>query len=280
MGFVWVTDISVGAAVDAADRNETKTNIAGLYVALGKNWPGNVRFPGCGGAGFDMAVPCPVVWDIAVGDSIYQTPGAHPVSELQEARDKLDFLEDDHCGVDNATHDDAEDIGEDAGANVGANTGEDVGDDTGADSGDDTSEDSGDYVSAQVGEDTGENVGADSGANTGEDSGANAGANTGEDVGANSGADIGEDVGQHVGANTAEDIGADSAEDTNDDFGDFGTYDSIYRLGDCLADDAGNYSGDNDTNWVANDIVDQITVLAAPYEIDPGFCITVNNNNH
>ena len=75
-------------------------------------------------------------------------------------------------------------------------------------------------------------------------------------------------------------IGEDSAEDVSDDFGDFGTYDSIHRSGDCLSDNVGNYSGDNGTNWVANDIVDQITVLAAPYEIDPGFCITVNNNNH
>ena len=108
MGFVWATDISVGAAVDAADRNETKTNIGTLYTGLGKNWPGNVRFPGCGGAGFDPGAPCPVIWDMVPGDSIYQTPGAHPVSELQEARDKLDWIWDNKCAADNAGHDNPE----------------------------------------------------------------------------------------------------------------------------------------------------------------------------
>jgi len=103
--FVWVTNVGVGASIDAADRNETKTNISALYVALGANWPGNVRFPVCGGAGFDMVGPCPVVWDIAVGDSIYQTPAAHPISELQEARDKLDWIWDNKCAAENAVHD-------------------------------------------------------------------------------------------------------------------------------------------------------------------------------
>lgn len=99
---MWVTNVAVGASIDAADRNETKTNVEWLYNTLGANWPGNVRFPVCVGAGFDIAAPCPVVWPIAVGDSIYQTPGAHPVSELQEDRDKLDWIWDNKCGVDNA----------------------------------------------------------------------------------------------------------------------------------------------------------------------------------
>ena len=105
MPFVWVTNVGVGADIDAADRNETKTHIGTLYTTLGANWPGNVRFPVCVGAGYDVAAPCPVVWDIAAGDDIYQTPGAHPVSELQEARDKLDWIWDNKCAADNAGHD-------------------------------------------------------------------------------------------------------------------------------------------------------------------------------
>lgn len=108
MGFAWVTNVGVGADIDAADRVETKTNIASLYTDLGKNWPGNVRFPACGGAGYDMAAPCAVVWDIAPGEDIYQTPGAHPVSELQEARDKLDWIDDNKCGTENVGHDSPE----------------------------------------------------------------------------------------------------------------------------------------------------------------------------
>lgn len=109
MGFVWVTDVGVGASIDAADRNETKDHVSELYTALGKNWPGNVRFPVCVGAGYDLAEPCPVVWPIAPDDTIYQTLGAHPVSELQEARDKLDWLFDgDICNIDNIGHDNPE----------------------------------------------------------------------------------------------------------------------------------------------------------------------------
>lgn len=108
MGFAWVTNIGVGADIDAADRVETKTNIASLYTDLGKNWPGNVRFPACGGAGYDMGAPCAVVWDIAPDEDIYQTPGAHPVSELQEARDKLDWIHDNMCGAENVGHDSPE----------------------------------------------------------------------------------------------------------------------------------------------------------------------------
>lgn len=122
MGFAWVTNVGVGANIDAADRNETKTNISTLYtVWLGANWPGNLRFPACLGAGFDVAAPCPVVWDIAVGDDIYQTPGAHPVSELQEARDKLDWAWDNRCVTENAGHDNPVHGAENASTRAAAN---------------------------------------------------------------------------------------------------------------------------------------------------------------
>ncbi len=255
MGFVWVTDISVGAAVDAADRNETKDNIASLYTDLGKNWPGNVRFPNCGGAGFDMAAPCPVVWDIAVEDSIYQTPGAHPVSELQEARDKLDFLDDDHCGVDNGAHCNAEDSGKNVGANVGEDTGENVGADTG--------EDVGANIGANVGEDTGED--------SGDNLGANIGADTGEDVGADTGANVGENSGEDVGANSGAFIGADYDAEVGDDGG--------HDTGLCLIDDIGAYSGDQDSNWGPNDVSDRVVELT--FDIGcTGHFFTVNVNDH
>jgi len=275
MPFVWATDVSVGADIDAADRNETKTNIEWLYNALAANWPGNVRFPACGGAGFDMAAPCSVVWDIAIGDDIYQTPGAHPVSELQEARDKLDWIDDNKCPVDNAAFDSGEDFGEDSGVNAGANTGEDAGDNVGAKVGEDTGEDVGANVGANAGEDNAEDVSADSGANVGEDSGENVSANSGVDAGDNVAVDVGDDIGVETGVN----VSAETVVNIGDNIGAFAIHDGLHRDADCIADDIGHFSGVETENWVANDIFDEISVLTTD-EVCPQAYAVVNYDDH
>jgi len=119
VGYWTDNPIDVGDVIRASDVggeqgvNEIKNYISAIYVNQALNWPGNASFPACGGAGFDGAAPCPVVWDLAPGDTVYQTPGAHPVSEFQEFRDKLDYLFDQLCCVavcgthyslDDATH--------------------------------------------------------------------------------------------------------------------------------------------------------------------------------
>jgi len=144
VGFIWGTNVGIGDDIDAADRNETRTNIEWLYNALGVNWPGSPRWLPCVGAGFDIAAPCPVVWPIAVGDSIYQTPGAHPISELQEERDKLDWIWDNRCGVDNAAAN-ATTLG-------AANPTTQIGDQLATDAGDQLATDAGDQLATQAGD--------------------------------------------------------------------------------------------------------------------------------
>lgn len=254
MGFIWMTSVAPGEPVRANQRNEEKTNEAALYAALGKNWPGNPRFPACGGAGFDMAAPCPVVWDIAVGDSIYQTPGAHPVSEFQELRDKIDWLSDNLCGTHNAAFDSGEDVGDDAGVNASA--------DSGANSGHENSVN--DY------EDTAEDVSADSGANTGEDSGANSGDDVSENVGADVGANMGEDVGENVSAKSTVEVTNYLGYNPAHDFVDF--------IGNMGADESPHYSGDNDADFGTDDLLDLAVVMA---DVScPGYCSIVFYNDH
>jgi len=250
MGFIWVEDISVGALIEAADWNEVMTNIESLYTALGKD------YPGCSGPGW---VTFPVTGASLPEEEGDEILSAHPV----ELRTRIDYLADNLCGADYVDHDVDE--------NVGANTGEDFGEDVGAHSGEDTSEDSGDYVSAQEGEDTSEDVGADSGAFTGENiverSGVDFGANTGEDTEELVGANTGEEVGAEGGVF----VGADSEADP--------VHDGLHDHGLCIGDDVGAFSGDEDSNWLNNDIWHLEIVLVADMGC-PGYCALVRSNDH
>jgi len=115
VGYWTDSPIDVGDVIRADDVgaeqgiNPIKDYVDDIYVDQALNWPGNVRFGACAAAGFDIAAPCTVVWDLVPGDTVYQTPGAHPQSEFQEIRDKLDWLWEQlcctaYCETDNSDH--------------------------------------------------------------------------------------------------------------------------------------------------------------------------------
>ena len=95
----WTNDpLATDDEIGIVDPNEIRTYIEALYTDQSLNWPGNVRFVSCLGAGFDTSGPaCTMVWPIATDDPDHQVPGDYPQDELTELRDKINWFYDMGC---------------------------------------------------------------------------------------------------------------------------------------------------------------------------------------